>query len=123
MSIRYIDEEYIVDGDMSAAITGPWIRTHGFDSIGFVLSWDSDTARDHSSIAYIEGTKDTGLGTVAILSYGNFDIYDAGQTVRAAGPMYTANYEHFLPEYVRLKVPLTEGVTPSSTLQVTAMGR
>jgi hypothetical protein len=80
--------KYIVDGDMSAVINGPWLGIRGIDNLGFQCKWTAPAARvvaHHAGDAVVASTK------TWTFANGAFTAADVGGTFTMGGTSGTTN--------------------------------
>jgi hypothetical protein len=123
--ILFKDPSYIVNGDTSSSIEGPWIRCTACDAVLFHVSWSSGggTAGNVS----IEGTNDEAFANPVVLGV-TFSEGGPSISTSSAGSRLVSTISHAgsaaipLPEFVRLKFNRSDGGA-ANQLQVAAIGR
>lgn len=134
--ISYKDPLYIVNGDMSLGIVGPWINTCGFEYALFQASWS--TVAGTGGTFGVEGTCDAALNNVVTLpAWGPTATTFASQPVAGSvlmpvghgypipivdGEFLVTQGASPLPEFVRLTYHRSAGGA-ANQLQVQVIGR
>lgn len=123
MCIKINDSDYIVDGDASAELLGPWISTIGVDALLFHVKWAA--AGSSSGSLQLQGASDAAddpIGLAVVVPGGSTTLSTSSagaQFLSAAGPGMTNGIP--LPALVRFRFAHTSG--SGGLLQVSVTGR